>query len=359
MINNVATGWMALFRQMRSPTGFLQSFFRMRPGNAYNGSKVQVEVVRNGERLAIPVKRGTGPNMNDASLSTVKEFTPPAYNEGFPADVEELVERMEGNDPYTDANTSYAAKLMAKLMSYFRLGTDMIGRGVELQAAQILQTGKLSLTDAAANVRYELDFLPKATHFPTVGTGWGAAGSTKLQDLQDLAKVIRADGKVNPDTLIFGARALDRFLSDDDVQKKLDNVRIDIGQVRPRQAMGGATFYGFVWVGAYRMEMWTYPEGYDAPAGSWTEYVDTDKVVMLSSSTRFDRTSARVPLPLGPDPRVASLMPGRLTDAGMDMDVTPNLYCTPNGKQLMAEIESRVLLVPAQIDGFGCVLTQP
>jgi hypothetical protein len=79
---------------------------------------------------------------------------------------------------------------------------------------------------------------------------------------------------------------------------------------------------------------------------------------VLSDQTRLDFTTARVPLPLGPDPRVANIMPGRLMDVGANLDMTPNLYCTPNGKQIMAEVESRPLLVPVQIDGFGCLTTE-
>ncbi|MNI79204.1 hypothetical protein D3C73_1356450 [compost metagenome] len=106
--------------------------------------------------------------------------------------------------------------------------------------------------------------------------------------------------------------------------------------------------------------MWTYPEGYKDPAtGTWKTYIDADKVVMKSTQTRLDLVSAIVPLPLGPDPRVAALMPGRLIDDPMGLDVTPNLWCTPDGKQLMAEINSRPLLVPVQIDGFGCLDTNP
>jgi hypothetical protein len=51
-------------------------------------------------------------------------------------------------------------------------------------------------------------------------------------------------------------------------------------------------------------------------------------------------------------------MPGRLMDTGGNIDMTPNLYCTPNGKQIMAELESRPLLIPVQIDGFGCLDTE-
>lgn len=358
--NPYATGWMQLFRQMRRPTGFLQSWFTMKPGNVYDGKKVELDIQRFGENVAVALKSGTGSNLNDADIVTTKEFEPPAYGEAFPADVNDLVERRAGVDPYTDAYNGYTGKLIGKLMTYFMLGMDMITRGVELQASQILQTGKLLLTDADGVTRYELDFQPKASHFPTTGTAWSDPGSDKLGDLEALGDVIRADGKVNPNVLIFGATALRLFKEDEEVQKQLDNRRMQIGEIAPMQMGTGATFQGTVWIGSYEYEMWSYPEGYTDPqTKAYTKYIEDDKVVMLSRETRFDYTAARVPLPLGPDPRVASIMPGRLVDTSMNLAVQPNLWCTPSGEQIMADLKAKPLLVPVQIDGFGCLDTQP
>ena len=355
MANVFSTGWLLAFTQMRRPTKFLQGFFTKKPGGTYNGKTVEIDIQRFGEDVAVALRSGRGANLNDADVVTTKEFEPPKYGEAFPANVEDLVTRMAGTDPYSAAGIDYGRQLVFKLMRYFMLGMDKIVRGVELQASQILQTGKLVLTDADGTV-YQLDFKPKATHFPTVSTKWDAAGAAPLTDLAAVGDLIRADGQVNPDILIMGSKALASFLANDGVQKQLDNKRYEIGSIAPQWMVNsGATFYGMVWIGAYQYQIWTYGEGYKAANGTWTPYIDPKNVVMLSSNTRFDLVSAMVPLPLGPDPRVADMMPGRLVDDSQGLDVTPNLWCTPNGKQLMAEIEARPLLVPVQIDGFGCL----
>src|SRR5690606_37967892 len=145
------------------------------------------------------------------------------------------------------------------------------------------------------------------------------------------------------------------FMRNADVKANLDNTRINIGEIRPEMRDSDATFMGYVWVGHYRVEMWTYSGTYKHPqTDTPTKYIATDKVVMTSSRTRLDMVGARVPLPLGPDPRVAHLLPGRMSSREDRYDVTTNLYCTPNGKQIMGELESRPLLIPVQIDGFGC-----
>ena len=352
-------GWLQLFAQMRRPSGFLSRRFTVKPGGMYNGGKVAIDIQRFGEDVAVAVKKCTGSNLNDIDEFTTKEFTPPNYGEAFPIDVCDLMDRMAGVDPFTAAYNDYASQLMAKMAQGFMLVDDKIQRAVELQASQILQTGQLTLTNSSGDTVYDLDFKPKATHFPTVGTAWSSAATcTPIDDLQALGNVIRSDGKVNPNRLTFGESAFSEFMASDQVKAHLDNRRIEFGFVDPAMEDSGAVNQGRIWIGSYAYDMWTYPEEYTSPeTGNPVKYIGNDKVVMDSSNTRFDMTSARVPLPLGPDPRVAGLLPGRMSSREQSFDVTPNVYTTPNGKQIMGELESRPLLIPVQIDGFGCLTT--
>ena len=356
----LSEGFLQLYTEIRSPNGFLSRFFTIKPGGIYNGDKIALDIQRFGEEVAVAITKCTGPNLNDFDEFTTKEFKPPSYGEAFPLDVCELINRMAGVDPFTSAHNEYSAQLIAKMAQGFKLIDDKISRAVELQASQILQTGKLTLTNSAGDTVYELDFLPKATHFPTTSVSWSTlATADPLGDLGDLATVIRTDGKIDSNIVAMGAGALDNFLKNEDVQTMLDNRRIEIGGISPRMADSGATFYGFIWVGTYRFELWTYPDTFTSPeTGLPVNYIDDDKVIMLSDKTRLDMTSARVPLPLGPDPRVAGLLPGRMSSRDFSFDVTPNVYTTPNGKQIMGELESRPLLIPVQIDGFGCLDTE-
>jgi hypothetical protein len=354
-------GWLDFFTQRRSPNGFLQRNFTAKAGSTYSGRKVAIDVRRFGEQIAVVVQHGTGPRLNDLDVFTTKEFEPPAYSEGVPYDVSMLLERMVGVDPYSAAYADDAAQLTAYMVDGFALMSDKISRSIELQASQILQSGVLSLVNADGDVLYTLDFKPKATHFPTTGATWAAGAGDPLGDIQALAKVIRADGKTNPDMLIMGDAALNNFLKNADVRAVLDNRRMQVGSVNPRFENSGATYYGDVWAGAYRFEIWTYPETYEDPqTGDVTEYVEPNNVIMMSSGARMDRVNARVPLPLGPDPRVSGLLPSNLSQTGENgFDLTPNVYCTPNGKQIMGELETRTLLIPVDIDSFGCLLTIP
>lgn len=350
-------GWMQAFNDKRMPNMALTRLFQMRPGNVYKGTKVSIDIVRNGEKVAVVVTKRTGPNMNDITTWTSKEFEPPTYNEGFAINATDVLNRMVGIDPYSAADVEYSAQLIAMMIDGMSTVDHKIVRGVELQAAQILQTGKLDLLDENGATAYELDFKPKAAHFPTVGSPWSGAGD-KIADLEALAKVIRTNGKVNPDTLIFGAKALNYFLDDAAVQKRLDVKSYNLGEINPVLSETGMTYYGMVQIGTYKFQIWAYAETYEpASGGAAVDYIDEDNVVMLSTRTRLDMTSAVVPLLVSPDPRVAGLLPGRLTSREAGYDVTPNVYAANNGKSVIGELESRPLLVPTQIDGFGCLNT--
>lgn len=353
-------GWLQAFNDRRAPNGFLTGFFdARRPGNISKSDKVSIDITRSGEKVAVTVTKRTGPNMNDIDVFTTKTFTPPTYNEAFALNAADTINRLAGVDPYSAADMEYSAQLTAMIIDGMSTMSDKISRGVELQAAQVLQTGKLSLIDESGAVEYELDFKPKTSHFPDAAATWSGA-SDKLNDLEQLAKVIRKDGKVNPNTLIFGSTALHYFLQDEEVQAQLDNRSMNIGELDPRMVESGATFYGTVQVGTYKFQIWAYDDTYEAAdTGTPTEYVDTDNVIMLSTRTRLDLVSAVVPLVVSPDPRVASLMPGRLSNPEAGYDVTPNIYPATNNKAIFGELETRPLCAPTQIDGFGCLNTAP
>lgn len=357
-VSKLKTGWMQLYTQMRRPNGALTRMFTVKPGNIYEGTKVAIDIERYGEDVAVAITQMSGPNLNDVSQYTTKEFEPPTYGEGVTLNVIDTLTRMAGVDPFTAAYKGYAAQITTALAKAFQLIGDKITRAVELQAAQILQTGKLTLTNKSGDTVYELDFKPKAAHFPTVSVAWSAPTSTKLADIEALAELIRTNGQVDPDELWFGSTAASLFFKDEAVLKQLDNLRMTLGEVAPQYIDAGVTYFGSIWIGQNKFNMFGYRDTYKHPqTGVATPYIGVNNVIVKSSKTRLDMTSAVVPIMVSPDPRVANLLPGRMASKSQGFDVTPNVYVSPNNKAIMGDLESRPLLIPVQIDGFGCLKT--
>ena len=336
---------------------FLSGFFQSPPRNFHTTEKVEIDVIRDDEEVAIVITDlSAGARMNESSRYTNKAFTPPIFKEAGAIHAYKQIQRQAGQDPFQSPD--YGSNALTEAFAIFRKLERKIRRSVELMASQVFQTGVLTLTDAAASALYSLDFQAKATHMVTVTTTWAANGSTgdPLTDLGDLAAVIRRDGKKSPDKLVFGADAFKRFLANALVAARLDNLRMELGQVAPVSRGEGATFQGYVWIGHYRFEMWTYDGFYKDPSsGDLTPYLAEDNVVMLASTGRLDLSFGAIPRIVGPDPRAMPFLPPRMSSGDRGIDLTTNAWITADGESLMVSAGTRPLTIPTAIDTFGCL----
>lgn len=336
---------------------FLSGFFQSPAVNFHNSEKVEIDVERDDEDVAIVVTEiGAGGRKNESSLYTNKAFTPPIYKEEATIDGFKLIERQPGQDPFQ--NPDYQANAVVRSFDVFRKLERKIRRSVELQASQVLQTGTLTLTDDASNSLYTLDFGMKATHEVTVGTAWSGAG-TPIDDIDDIARVIRRDGKSRPDRLIMGNTAMRNFLADSEVQARLDNRSMQVGMVAPEVRGEGATFQGWVWIGNYRFEMWLYDGFYRDPvSGNHVPFVADDKVIVMSSGGRLDLTYGNIPI-IDRDPRASQFLPPRMSSPDRGIDLVTNAWMSRDGTSLTVFAGARPLTIPTAIDTFGCLDTEP
>jgi hypothetical protein len=167
--------------------------------------------------------------------------------------------------------------------------------------------------------------------------------------------VIRRDGKRNPNRLDFGESAFQRFMANPTVAAALETRRIDIGNIAPETRGQGGTFQGYMWIGHYRFEMWTYDGYYQDPQTlAYTPYLDTNKVLMSSEGARLDLTFGAIPMIVPPEQRALPFLPPRIsTDSGIDL--TTNAWVTDDGKRVMVSAGTRPLTIPTAIDTFGAL----
>lgn len=355
---------MALYESMASPLMFLSGFFQTPAGNFHNSEEVEIDVIRGDEDVAIVIHDlSTGFRMNSDDLYTNKAFKPPVFQEAFAINSHDLLKRAPGSNPFE--NVSFRSNLARRMLSGMQKVDAKIRRAIELQAAQVLQSGVLTLIDSAGTTLYSLTFSPKTTHFPTSAQAWGSAtGAQKMGHLMSLAEVIRNDGLQDPDQLIFGIDAFENFISDSAVQSRLDTRRLDVGSINPMQRRGqGGTYHGRIDLGHYQYEIWTYGGRYTHPqTGVKTPYMDPGKVVVRSSQGRLDATYGAIPnigeLLGHTGPNLMPEIPGRLSSVEGGYDLFTNVWMTPDGRQLMGGVGARPLLIPTAIDTFGCLDTQ-
>lgn len=332
---------------------FLSGLFQSPAKNFHTSEKVMIDIDRDEEEVAIVIQDlKAGPRQNESALYTAKEFKPPIFDEEGVITAFSQIERRAGADPFQEPD--YAANATEEAFSVFNKNAKKIRRAIEMMASQVLQSGTLTLRDKTGAALYTLDFKPKSTHFPTA-SAWA---TDPLAELATLAKVLRRDGKGTPYRLIFGEAAFTSFIGNTKVQAALDNRGMALGQVAPQVRGEGATFQGWIWIGHYRFEMWTYDGYYKDPStGVMTPYVADNSVIMLSKNSRLDLTWGAIPLLRKPVAPALAFLPPRFSSSEGLLDLSVNAYFTPDGKRLMVGCGTRPLTIPTGIDTYGCLTT--
>jgi len=344
------------YNQSAPPTLFLSGRFQSPAENFYNSEEVEIDIERDDEDVAwVVTDLSTGYRFNSTDDYTNKKFKPPIFKEAFALQSHDLLGRSPGDNPYADV--AYQAKAILRSFKNFRRLEAKIRRSVEWQASQILQTGVVTLIDGSGDALYTIDFAPKATHFPTVGTAWSAASPTIVADLISLDSVIRDDSLSDPDMKIFGEGSFEAAMDNSDFRGRFETRRADLGTIGPMRLVGsGGQFRGIIDVGNYRSEIWTYNGRYKHPqTGVKTKLVSDNSVISLASGGRMDATFGAIPRFVPPDARVMRYMPPRMSNINGGMDLFTNAWVTPDGETLMGGISSRPLLIPTAIDTFGCL----
>src|SRR5690606_19647227 len=97
---------------------FLAGHFQSPPRNYHKQGKVKIDVQRDGRDIAMVVRdRSLGPNQNESTKFTSKEFEPPLLDEEVALHAWEAFERMAGDDPFLDRD--FVARAMEESFSAF------------------------------------------------------------------------------------------------------------------------------------------------------------------------------------------------------------------------------------------------
>jgi hypothetical protein len=358
MANAVTTHMARTYVQEAPAPMALSSLFTSDARNYYSSEKIEFDIEREGEEIApvlTDIKNGNTKFALDEY--TNKEFLAPVIKEEFTLNAFDMIKRQAGQISFTDP--VFRANAMTQFMKHMRYGGKRQRRTIELMAAQILQTGTVTLKDDKGADVYKIDFKPKATHFPTSATAWtDAANCTPVQDLESLADAIHTDGQSMPDRAIFGKAAWQNFIRSDEVKSLMDNRRITIGGVDPETPRPGLRYMGYIDLTGYRLNLYTYKGEYkDIGASVNSRYVEDNNVIVLSENMRLDATWGAIPQIVPPETRAMSFLSGRMAMASVGMDFTTNAWVSLNGESITGSLGSRPLLIPTSIDRFGCLTT--
>ncbi|MDR1389186.1 MAG: major capsid protein [Treponema sp.] len=340
--------------------GFLSSFFRVTPDSFTDAEFAEIDVVRSGEEVA-PVVR----DLNTGAVTIVDdkfvnhEIPFPVYALRKPALVASLMKRRPGENAYVTEHMNWLGRLARVLVEGFTKMTRMIRYSVELQAAQVLQTGKIILTDEKGNPAYELDLKPKTSHFPMAAVDWGQPGADPYGDVAGVIEVVRDDGQVDVKHAIFDRLSWNNWIRDEFIQENMKQDGLGTGALAPALLGKGGVHMGHIFIGSYRVELWTYNGRYSDFGGSTVKkYLGDNTVILLPDIEDLDfrRLFGGIPT-IRPNTDFDELFGASKIEVSGEYDFRPRVFWDENQEAYIGEIKSRPLLWPVSIDRFACLKT--
>jgi hypothetical protein len=337
-----------VYQERIRPTQFLRSFFTP---ETVPTKTVSIEVERMGEKVAVDVVRGTEGNRNSFSRSTEKIFEPPLFREYFDITNLDLYDRVLGsmgsaNKPLFTALLNSAAERLGYLQ-------DKIERAKELQCAQVFLTGVVTLKNGT-----NIDYKRKSGSIVVAPGDYFATNTDPFAVFAKGCDFLRKVGRSGDGTFnaILGTQALADLLANTKFTARQNyfNMSLDAVVAPVRNAVG-ATFHGIITAGAYKVQLWAYPQFYDLavvdgsgnpvndasgnPTYTSTPYMDPKQVVMFPTMPRFKFAHAAVPQLIGE--------PGQLPSQG---EYVVGEFLDTRKAKHDYDIQSAPLAVPVAVD---------
>jgi hypothetical protein len=337
--------------------GFLSSFFKTPPDGFTDTEYMEYDIVRSGMEAA-PVVRNlsTGAVTIVEDVFTNKQIPYPVYALDSPVNVASLMKRRPGENAYKEEKVNWLGRITRVLVRAFAKMTRMIRTSIEVQAAQVLQKGTLTLTDENGFPTYELDFKPKASHFPEVAVSWDDPDADIFADIENLSDVIQADGYTEITTLIFGKKAWRAAYKNTEFREAVKKDNLGMGALNPQLRGKGAKFMGYIEIGAYLYDMYLYNTIY-TPWGETTpvNFVDPDKVIFLPDPEDLDfrRMFGGIPN-VKVDPVFDPVFGGKIPIEN-EYDFRARVYFDEPKDTYVGEVKSRPASIPVSIDRYGCL----
>jgi hypothetical protein len=328
--------------QERPPvTNFLQSFF---PVETVPTKTFSIEVERLGEKVAVDVVRGTEGNRNTFYRSTEKIFEPPLFREYFDLTELDLYDRVLGSQG--NAQLPLFKALLNSGAERLGLLVDKIRRAKEIQCAQVLITGKVTMQYGATA---SIDYKRKAGSIVDLGAGnYWASNVDPFVTLTNACDFIRKTGRSGAGTYnaILGSQALADLLANTKFTARQNyfNMSLDavVAPSGTRSALG-CTFHGIVTAGSYKVQLWAYPQFYDLDNGDGTytstAYFDPKQVAVIPEIPRFRMVHCAVPMLIG--------QPGQLPQQG---EYVMQEFLDERRAKHILDVQSAPVAVPTAVD---------
>lgn len=276
---------LAALEERFPPKMFLRdTFFNGQSPETWPSQHIDIDVFKGARRVAPYVHPMAEGKVVERAGFQARTYTPPYIKPKMVTTAQNFLTRGIGENIYgsSDGPEQRAQAQLGKDLAELE---DMILRRQETQAAELLETGKVTITgDGVSDL---IDFAMSASHIVTLsGTDlWDNASSQPLAKLRALKRIVAKDSGLVPDVCVMGENAIDAFLANANVKDQLDTRRIDLGIIDPRELAEGVTYYGRI--KDVSLDLYTYEEYYIHPTTTvLTNMVPAKKIFLGSTRAR-------------------------------------------------------------------------
>ena len=306
----------------------------------FSTERVDIDLVKGDRRMAAFVHPRVGGQVLKANGFSTESYKPPLINPYDVTTADQHMTRLPGEDLYSGMTP--AQRAARKLMDEYNRLNDATTRREEWMCVQAIVTGQIPIVGPGVNEVIDFGFTNKVTLEGT--KKWGASAAKPLDDLEDWVDQVLENGFANVDHVVMGKTALRNFLADTNVQNMLDNRRIELGIINPKDLPNGARYIGHL--SKPSLDIYTYGEVY---LDDWTNpsapvtkrLVDDNKIALMPSNPNFMRAYGLTSY-IDDTKRTITAQTNRLL----------RTYVEHRPDRRFIELQSHPLLIPDKVDSW-------
>lgn len=248
--------------------------------------RVDIDLVKGDRRMAAFVHPRAGGQVLKASGYETKSYKPPLINPTDISYADQFLTRSPGETLYSGRTP--AQRAAERLTDDYNRLNDAATRREEWMCAQAIITGEVPVVGIGVNETVDFGF---SNRVELTGTAqWGQSDADILHNLEDWVSKVLVEGFANVDTVIMGKTALRAFLDDATIRTVLDNRRVEMGIISPRDLPNGVAYIGHL--NRPNVDIYTYAEVFlddwtDPENPSTKPLVPDNAVILIPSATNF------------------------------------------------------------------------
>lgn len=295
---------------------------------------VDIDIVKGKRKLApfvTPIHEGKVVANEGYQTDT---FKPPYIKAKKITSAVDMLKRIPGNAIYQNDVTPIQ-KAALKLGNDLRELQDMITRREEWMAAQALTTGRIHVQ--GEGVDKIIDFHMRADHKEVLPANvkWTEEKSDPMRDLRRWQEKVVQDSGLVPRIAVLGKDVLNALLDHKKLQKMMDNNRINMGAIEPKNLANGAKYWGLI----DDIEVYSYNEWYLDEAGNECPMIPSNMLILGANNARTARHYGAI----------------QDLDATAAVRYFPKSWTQEDPSVRFVMLQSAPLVIPHQIDAFMSV----